>query len=128
MLFGILLSQALTAVTASMFEVPTKLSLCFLSMGNLDYLSFFWRYLPINHCFNTFVLNHYKLIDLINADRKNDEFKIKKVWISALIFMLSVIILGCTYYYAIDKGLLAFNNLPMIIAAGCLEPYYSSYH
>ena len=29
----------------------TKLSLCFLSMGNLDYLSFFWRYLPINHGF-----------------------------------------------------------------------------
>ena len=120
MLFGILLSQALTAVTASMFEVSLNYHFVFSPWASLiTFLSFGGIFL-LTMVFNTFVLNHYKLIDLINADRKNDEFKIKKVWISALIFMLSVIILGCTYYYAIDKGLLAFNNLPMIIAAGCL--------
>ena len=36
--------------------------------------------------FNTFTISRYKLINLLNASKKNEQIKIKNLWVCILVF------------------------------------------
>lgn len=55
--------------------------------------------------FNTFTISKYKLIDLLNAHKKNQEIKIKNPIISGMIFIISLVSLGIAYYLVKKVGL-----------------------
>ena len=120
MILGLIISQILTAVTANMFSVPLDYHFVFSTTGTIMTLIAFSLIFIITMLFNTIVLNRYKLIDLMNADKKNDELKIKKLWISIIIFILSLICLGWAYYTALHNGVEAFGILGPIILAGSI--------
>lgn len=48
--------------------------------------------------FNTFTISRYKLINLLNASKKNEQIKIKNLWVCILVFIIGVLILGYAYY------------------------------
>ena len=48
--------------------------------------------------FNTFTISRYKLINLLNATKKNESIKIKKPVISILVFLFGAGILGYAYW------------------------------
>lgn len=48
--------------------------------------------------FNTFTISRYKLINLLNASKKNEQIKIKNLWVCILVFIIGVVILGYAYY------------------------------
>lgn len=120
MILGLILSQILTAVTANMFSVPLDYHFVFSTTGTIMTLLAFSIIFIITMLFNTVVLNRYKLIDLMNADKKNDELKIKKLWVSIIIFILALICLGWAYYAALHNGVEAFGILGPIILAGSI--------
>ncbi|MEG2801136.1 MAG: FtsX-like permease family protein [Longicatena sp.] len=123
MFAGLLISQVLCALTASLFAVPLDYSFVFSPAATVLTLASFSSIFLITMIFNSFILNHYKLIDLINADRKNAELKIKKVWISIFIFILSLACIGWAYYSGISQGIEAFNNLTPIIIIGSIGTF-----
>ena len=120
MILGLILSQILTAVTASMFSIPLDYHFVFSAIGTIMTLLAFSLIFIITMLFNTLVLNRYKLIDLMNADKKTDELKIKKIWISIILFIISLCCLGWAYYTALHYGVEAFGLLGPIVLAGSI--------
>lgn len=120
MVLGLIVSQVLTAVTANLFAVPLDYHFVFSPSATIMTVFSFSMIFFITMIFNTMVLNRYKLIDLLNADRRNDELKIKKVWMSLLLFLISIACLGWAYHQALDNGIMAFNSLGIIILVGSI--------
>ncbi|MCR0348561.1 ABC transporter permease [Erysipelotrichaceae bacterium AF15-26LB] len=120
MVLGLIVSQVLTAVTANLFAVPLDYHFVFSPSATIMTVFSFSMIFFITMIFNTMVLNRYKLIDLLNADRRNDDLKIKKVWMSLLLFVISIACLGWAYYQALDNGIMAFNSLGSIILVGSI--------
>lgn len=48
--------------------------------------------------FNTFTISRYKLINLLNASKKNEKIKIKNLWVCILVFIVGAVVLGYAYY------------------------------
>lgn len=48
--------------------------------------------------FNTFTVSRYKLINLLNANKKNEKVRIKNPFLSILIFLVGAGILGYAYW------------------------------
>lgn len=69
--------------------------------------------------FNTFTISRYKLIDLINANKKNEKVKIKNPIISLMVLAVGVTILGWGYW-KVTGGIGSLNDIsklmPPIIA------------
>lgn len=120
MVLGLIVSQVLTAVTANLFAVPLDYHFVFSPSATIMTVFSFSMIFFITMIFNTMVLNRYKLIDLLNADRRNDDLKIKKVWMSLLLFAISIGCLSWAYYQALDNGIMAFNSLGTIILVGSI--------
>ena len=107
MLIGIFLSQILTSVTANLFEV--SLDYHFIYSNNATILTIFSFSIIffIVMLFNTFILNRYKLIDLVRAEHIIEHMHIKKVYLSFTLFILSLAILAFTYHKALyEKSLI----------------------
>lgn len=120
LLLGIVLSQILVVFTAQLFRATLNYSFIF-SMDSLKFTIFsFGIIFLFVMLFNTFVLNKYKLIDLINADRKQEKVRISNIYLSVIIFLISIVCIGCSYYMAIKYGMLAINYLPGIIVLGSI--------
>ena len=48
--------------------------------------------------FNTFTISRYKLINLLNAAKKNEKIKIKNLCVCILVFIIGAVMLGYAYY------------------------------
>lgn len=107
---GVFASQGLSVLTAKMFEVNLK-AFYFTFSLNAFYktLLYFGIIFLIVMIFNTVSISKLKLIDLLTAGKKNESLKIKKLWVSVLLFILSVICLAAAYYLIIKNGMLSFN-------------------
>lgn len=120
LLSGFFVSQLLTIITANLFEAKLHYTFIFsMEAMFLTMMAFALIFLVIM-IFNAFVLNRYKLIDLIHAGQKNETLKIKNIYVSILIFILSVAILGYTYHYALTQGFNALQHLEIIAPLGIL--------
>ena len=103
---GILLSQGLSVVVSTMFEVQ---------YGEFQFVfssSAFWRTILcfvgmflLVMLFNIGTVSRCKLIDLLNAGRKNEEIKTRRLGICVAIFLASLVCLAAAYYLIITTGI-----------------------
>lgn len=120
LLSGFFVSQLLTVITANLFEVKLHYAFIFSFDAMLLTVIAFALIFLVIMIFNTLILNRYKLIDLIHADQKHEMLKIKNIYVSIILFVLSVLILGYTYHYALTQGINALNHLEIIAPLGIL--------
>lgn len=106
LLLGIVISQGLSVFTGKLFDVSmSEYKFVFSISAVLKTTMYFGLIYLLVMLFNTRVIAKYKLIDLLNASRKNESIKIKNPIIALVIFILSIICLGFAYYYIEKVGL-----------------------
>lgn len=120
LLSGFFVSQLLTVITANLFEAELHYSFIFSFEAMLLTVIAFALIFFVIMIFNTLILNRYKLIDLIHADQKNETLKIKNIYISILLFIISIAMLGYTYHYALSRGINALEHLEIIAPLGII--------
>ncbi|MDU3645875.1 ABC transporter permease [Clostridium perfringens] len=130
LVLGIMLSQALSVLTAYMFQVDlTKFQFVFSPLGfKRTVLCFSIIYLVVL-IFNFISVRKIKLIDLLTASKRNEKPTIKNLWISVILFLVSVGILGTAYYKVIHDGIAfaSFNALGLPILLGCIGTFIFFY-
>ena len=130
LVLGIMLSQALSVLTAYMFQVDlTKFQFVFSSLGfKRTVLCFSIIYLVVL-IFNFISVRKIKLIDLLTASKRNEKPTIKNLWVSVILFLVSVGILGIAYYKVIHDGIAfaSFNALGLPILLGCIGTFIFFY-
>ncbi|WP_415299223.1 ABC transporter permease [Clostridium perfringens] len=127
---GIMLSQALSVLTAYMFQVDlTKFQFVFSPLGfKRTVLCFSIIYIVVL-IFNFISVRKIKLIDLLTASKRNEKPTIKNLWVSVILFLVSVGILGIAYYKVIHDGIAfaSFNALGLPILLGCIGTFIFFY-
>lgn len=127
---GIMLSQGLSVLTAYMFQVDlTKFQFVFSSLGfKRTVLCFSIIYLVVL-IFNFISVRNIKLIDLLTASKRNEKPTIKNLWVSVILFLVSLGILGTAYYKVIHDGIAfaSFNALGLPILLGCIGTFIFFY-
>lgn len=130
LVLGIMLSQALSVLTAYMFQVDlTKFQFVFSPLGfKRTVLCFSIIYLVVL-IFNFISVRKIKLIDLLTASKRNEKPTIKNLWVSVILFLVSVGILGTAYYKVIHDGIAfaSFNALGLPILLGCIGTFVFFY-
>lgn len=102
---GVVLSQALSVFTAKLFELNLSQYIFSISLyAILKTIVYFGIIFILVMIFNVFVVNKYKLIDLLIAGRKNEKVNIRNPLVSFLIFTLGVLCLIRAYYLILTRG------------------------
>ncbi|MGG7058785.1 ABC transporter permease [Clostridium nigeriense] len=102
---GIILSQGLSVLTAKMFQVNfLKFKFVFSYNAMIKTLMSFGIIYILVLMFNSISIRKIQLIDLLNSSKKNENIKVRNVWISVIVFIVSLIMVGSAYYIVLDKG------------------------
>ena len=120
LIFGYLLSQLVVFLTASILAVTVNYHFVFSIQATLYTVFSYLIIFLVVMIFNTGNIRRFKLIDLLNAGRKNQELKLKNPVISILLFIVSLGILGFTYWLGLEKGV---SSLLQIVIAGSIGTY-----
>lgn len=100
---GVVLSQVTSIFVANMFEADmSKYTFTFSSSALLKTIMYFGIIYFVVMIFNTFIINKNKLINLLQANRKQEKIKIKNPIISIILFIISICLLGYAYYLVTD--------------------------
>ncbi|MDZ4992428.1 FtsX-like permease family protein [Clostridium perfringens] len=109
---GIIVSQGISAFAAKLFEVSLSNYKFLLSTDAiLKTVLYFGIIFILVMLFNTFVISKYKLIDMLTAAKKNEDIKIKNPILTAIIFFISLGLLGVAYKLVIKVGLDPTNSM-----------------
>ncbi|HFD2049611.1 FtsX-like permease family protein [Clostridium perfringens] len=109
---GIIVSQGISAFAAKLFEVSLSNYKFLLSTDAiLKTILYFGIIFILVMLFNTFVISKYKLIDMLTAAKKNEDIKIKNPILTAIIFFISLGLLGVAYKLVIKVGLDPTNSM-----------------
>lgn len=115
---GIMLSQGLSIFTAHLFQVDiVEFKFIFSKEASLKTLTCFIIIYLIVLLFNSNVIRKVKLIDLLNASKKNESIKVRNLWVSVIIFILSIALLGTAYYLVLKYGVAIIESTIFIIVA-----------
>lgn len=122
---GIFISQFMSIIVANMFEANMDKFTFVLSTSSIIktmiYFSIMYLLVMI---FHTISVSKCKLIELLQASRVNEKIKMKKTWLSVLVFILASCILGVCYYSVTAVwASLEVNQLLLIIALGSISTY-----
>ena len=99
LIIGIFASQFMSILVAKMFEADmSKFQFVFSKDACIKTCIYFAVMYVAVMFFNTFTISRYKLINLLNATKKNESIKIKKPVISILVFLFGAGILGYAYW------------------------------
>lgn len=99
LIIGIFASQLMSVLVAKMFEADmSKFQFVFSKDACIKTCVYFAvMYLAVI-IFNTISVSRYKLINLLNANKKNEQVKIKNPIVSILIFIIGASVLGYAYW------------------------------
>lgn len=104
-ILGIISSQFMSVFVAKMFEANmTKYEFVFSQSACIKTIIYFMIMYLIVMLFNVVSISKCKLIDLLNANKKFENVKIKNQVVCVIIFVISCIMLA-TAYYLVTKGL-----------------------
>ncbi|MFD3156981.1 FtsX-like permease family protein [Haloimpatiens sp. FM7330] len=125
LLIGIVLSQGTSILTGKLFEFNMTEYKFVMSISTISKtIIYFGIMFMIAIIFNTIVVSKQKLIDMINASKKNEDMKIRNPIISVIIFIASLIVLGTAYYLAWKFAPTPKNsNFPLSIPLGVLGTF-----
>ncbi|EOU1651665.1 FtsX-like permease family protein [Clostridium perfringens] len=112
---GIIVSQGISAFASKLFEVSLSNYKFLLSTDAiLKTVLYFGIIFILVMIFNTFVISKYKLIDMLTAAKKNEDIKIKNPILTAIIFFISLGLLGVAYKLVIKVGLDPTNSMFLV--------------
>lgn len=111
LLCGIMLSQALSFATASLFSIPmTHYQFVFSSGALLVTLVCFCAIYVVVAAFNLLTVRRYKLIDLMRANAKSERVTVRNPWVCLVAFVLSIGILAEAYHLLIENGMVYLDQ------------------
>lgn len=128
LVLGVFLSQFMAVMTANMFEIKLRqFTFIYSGSATIKTMIYFMVIFFIVMMFNAFSIARLKLITLLNAHKQNGSFKEKSHKISLGIFILSIMILGGSYYIAVTMDVLEQINVLSIVGGiiGTYLFYYS---
>lgn len=103
LLLGILLSQITSIFVANMFDANmTNFSFNFSKSAMIKTIIYYGIIYFIVMVFNTIIISKNKLINLLQASKKQEKIKLKNPIICIILFILSIIMLGFAYYMVTD--------------------------
>ncbi|WP_195954590.1 ABC transporter permease [Clostridium tertium] len=119
---GILLSQGLSVLTAKMFQVNLiKFKFIFSYNSMIKTIVCFGAIYLLVLMFNSMSIRKISLIDLLTSSRKNEAIKVRNVWVSVIIFMISCIMLGYAYNTVLNGGVatleMSINGLSILLGS-----------
>lgn len=99
LLIGIILSQVMSIIVGSMFDADMdKFVFVFSNSTCIKTIIYFGIMYLLVMLFNTIQISKCKLIDLLAADKKSEEIKLKNTFLCSLVFIFSICLLIYTYY------------------------------
>lgn len=105
LLVGIVLSQITSIFIANMFEADmTKYTFNFSKAATIKTIIYFGIIYFIVMIFNTIIISKNKLINLLQASKKQEKIKLKNPIVCIILFIISVAMLG-TAYYMVTEGI-----------------------
>ena len=133
LILGIVISQITSVFVANMFEANmSNFTFNFSKAATLKTINYFTIIYLIVMVFNTIIINKNKLINLLNASKKQENIKIKNSLISVILFIISAILLGRAYYMVtIGAKSIVFSSISSLIVPvvlgiiGTILFYYS---
>ncbi len=118
-LLGIVVSQGLSVITAKFLVVDMDKYKFIISVSAIIKSSLYFGIIFfLVMIFNQVKTYKYKLMDMLNAAKKNEDIKLKNPIISMFIFLLSVAALTSAYIMVLKFGLALSNSL--FLLAGVL--------
>lgn len=119
LLVGVFAAQGLSVVTARMFNVSIKrFEFVFSPDALWKSVLYFGIIFLVVMIFNTITVSRYQLIDLLYGGRRNETPRIKKLWVSMALFLLSAACLAAAYVWIMTVGFVGLNGY--IILLGCM--------
>ncbi|WP_339176064.1 ABC transporter permease [Solibacillus sp. FSL R5-0691] len=117
---GVIVSQGLSVLTANILSMDIKKYTFVFSLGamikSIVYFGIIYLLVMI---FNQYTISKYKLIDMLNASKRNEELKLKNSVVSVLTFILSLAFLVFAYSRILKTGLNAASmELIITVLAG----------
>jgi len=109
-IFGIIVSQGMSILVANILSFNLDKYKFIISFSAIvkSVIYFGVIYLMVM-IFNQLTVSKYKLIDMLNAAKKNEEVKLKNSFVSVFIFIVSVVLLVVAYTRILKTGLNAGN-------------------
>lgn len=103
---GTILSQGLSIFTAKLFKVKlVNFTFVFSKLAFVKTVMCFGLIYLVVLIFNSFTIRKVKLIDLLTSAKKNEKLKVKNIWVSVIVFLISVAMIGAAYYLVIKNGI-----------------------
>ena len=110
-LLGILVSQGLSVITARLLHIDISQYRFTVSGGALlKSVLYFGIIFLIVMILNQITIRKYKLIDMLNAAKKNEKMRLSHPLIAALVFSLSLVSLIVAYRLILEAGLNPENS------------------
>ena len=125
-LIGILASQGLSILTAKMFKINLiKFKFIFSYSAFLKTILCFGIIYIIVLLFNSIIINKVKLIDLLMASKKSEKLRIKNTWVSVIIFIVSICMIGFAYNKMLHDGIakVDYNTFGVVILLGSIGTF-----
>lgn len=105
LLIGIALSQITSIFIANMFEADmTKFTFNFSNAAMIKTIIYFGIIYFIVMVFNTIIVSKNKLINLLQASKKQEKIKLKNPIVCIILFVISTLLLA-TAYYLVTAGI-----------------------
>ena len=99
LIIGIFASQLMSILVGKLFAADmSKFEFVFSKDACIKTCIYFAVMYIAVMIFNTFTISRYKLINLLNASKKNEQIKIKNLWVCIIVFILGAVMLGYAYY------------------------------
>ena len=119
---GIFMSQIMSIFTAKLFEADmTSFKFIFSPKAAAKSIMYFGLIFAVVMAFNFVSIANCRLIKLLYADSRNEEFKTRDMKLSVALFVISVISIGFSYYFIIKNGMMDLNrDFTMSILLGSL--------
>ena len=124
---GVGASQLMSVLVANSFEADlTEFTFVFSNSAMIKTIIYFGIMYLLVMIFNVINVGRCKLIDLIYANKKNEEVKMKNPVVCMIVFIISVCALGYAYYLVtagVDT-LTGANDIFIPIILGCVSTFF----
>lgn len=118
---GIIISQGLSLLTAKMFQVKiSHFKFVYSHSAMIKTIISFGIIYILVLMFNSVSIGKVQLIDLLNSSKKNENIKVRNVWVSVFTFIISLVMIGLAYYTVLDNGAstIGINGTSILLGAG----------
>lgn len=123
---GVLVSQCMSVVVANLFDADmTRFRFVFSGAACLKTCGYFAIMYVLVMIFNSFNISRCRLVELIQADRKNERVKMKNPWVCTVVFLVAAALLG-TAYWMVTAGVFDMNvadHIYVPVVMGCIGTF-----